>query len=435
MIPLSAAEVAAACGVHTDLEATVTGVAVDSRQVTPGDLFVALPGERTDGVRFVAGALAAGATLALVPEGARAAGPVIEVPDATRALGRVAAAVRARAHAPVVAITGSTAKTSTKDILAALLSRTHEVVASYANYNTEIGVPLTLARIEPSTQAVVCELGMRGMGQIAYLAELCRPDVAVITAVGPVHLELVGTVERVAQAKAEILTGLAPGGALVVPHAEPLLGPHLEGYSGRLISFGEAPGADVRLVDFAPGRAEFALDGRILTVHVSFVQRHNAINLAAALAACRGMGVDVEELTAGGLQVVFSRWRGEQLELDGGGVLIADCYNANPASMAAALRHLVALAGERRPVAVLGDMAELGEAAPEFHRDVGAMAQQLDVDVIAVGPLARDYGGRWYADRDALLADLDDLLEPGDAVLVKGSRAMGLEVVVEALAP
>ena len=191
----------------------------------------------------------------------------------------------------------------------------------------------------------------------------------------------------------------------------------------------------MRLVDFAPGRADFELDGRILTVHVSFAQRHNAINLAAALAACRGMGVDVEELTAGGLQVVFSRWRGEQLELDGGGVLIADCYNANPASMAAALRHLVELAGERRPVAVLGDMAELGEGAPEYHRDVGALARQLEVDVIAVGPLARDYGGRWYADRDALLADLDDLLEPGDAVLVKGSRAMGLEVVVEALAP
>jgi UDP-N-acetylmuramoyl-tripeptide--D-alanyl-D-alanine ligase len=435
VIPLSAAEVAAACGADTDLDATVTGVAIDSRQTKPGDLFVALPGERTDGARFVPAALAAGAALVLAPRGTAAAGPVIQVDDTTRALGAVAAEVRRRSAATVVGITGSTGKTSTKDILASLLSGTHRVVASYANYNTEIGLPLTLARIEPDTQAVVCELGMRGMGQIEYLAHICRPDVAVITAVGAVHLELVGTVERVAQAKAEILTGLDPSGVLVAPHAEPLLRPHLAGFGGRLITFGEGQGADVRLTRFSPGEAEFELDGRMLSVHVSFTERHNAVNLAAALAACRGMGVDVEELTAGGLQVVFSRWRGEQFDLDGGGVLIADCYNANPASMAAALRHLVESAGGRRAVAVLGDMAELGGGAPEYHRDVGALARELEVEVIAVGPLARDYGGRWYPDRDGLLAELDGLLEPGDAVLVKGSRAMGLETVVEALAP
>jgi UDP-N-acetylmuramoyl-tripeptide--D-alanyl-D-alanine ligase len=435
VIPLTAAEVAAACRAHTDLDATVTGLSIDSREVEPGDLFVALAGERTDGTRFVQAALAAGAALALVPLGAGAEAPCIEVADTTLALGAVAREVRSRTSAPVVGITGSTGKTSTKDILAALLSRTRRVVASQANYNTEFGLPLTLARIEPDTQAVVCELGMRGMGQIAYLAGICRPNVAVITAVGPVHLELVGTVERVAEAKAEILSGLSPAGVVVAPHADPLLRPHLAGYRGRLITFGEAPGADVRLAGFSPGKAEFELDGRKLSVSVSFTQRHNAVNLAAALAACRGMGVDVEELTAGGLQVVFSRWRGEQLDLDGGGVLIADCYNANPASMAAALRHLAESAGGRRAVAVLGDMAELGDGGPEYHRDVGALARQLDVQVIAVGPLARDYGGRWYADRESLLAELDDLLEPGDAVLVKGSRAMGLETVVEALAP
>ncbi|MGN6379330.1 MAG: UDP-N-acetylmuramoyl-tripeptide--D-alanyl-D-alanine ligase [Gaiellales bacterium] len=436
MIPLTAHEVATACDVATDVEATVTGLAVDSRQVQPGDLFAALPGERTDGVRFVAGALAAGAALALVPTGAEAPdGPLVAVPDPLDGLGRVAAEVRRRSQAAVVAITGSTGKTSTKDILAALLVPRLQTVASYANFNTEIGVPLTLGRIEPSTQAVVCELGMRGPGQVAYLAGMCRPDVAVITGIGPVHLEMMGTIEAVAAAKAELLRDLGPSATAVVPHAEPLLEPHLAVCRARILTFGEQAGADVQLTRFRDGQAEFAVCGRMITMDVSFPQRHNALNLAAALAACRGMGMDVEELTSHGLQVVFSRWRGEQLELAGGGILIADCYNANPTSMAAALRHLATAGGSRRPVAILGDMAELGEAARSYHLDVGAQARDLGIEVIAVGPLARDYGGRWYADRDALVGDLDELLHPGDAVLVKGSRSMGLEAVVEALVP
>ena len=436
MIPLTAHDVATACDVVTDVQATVTGIAVDSREVRGGELFVALPGERTDGVRFVPDALAAGAALALVPSGADdTEGPLVVVADPLDGLGRVAAEVRRRSQAMVVAITGSTGKTSTKDILAALISPALETVASYANFNTEIGVPLTLARIEPTTRAVICELGMRGTGQVAYLAGMCRPGVAVITGIGPVHLEMMRTVEAVAAAKAEVLRDLGPDDVAVVPHAEPLLAPHLEACRARILTFGEEAGADVQLTRFEGGEAEFALGGRILTVHVSFPQRHNALNLAAALAACRGMGMDVEELTSHGLQVVFSRWRGEQLEMAGGGVLIADCYNANPTSMAAALRHLVAAAGPHRTVAILGDMAELGDDAPAYHEDVGALARELGVEVVAVGPLARGYGGRWFPDREALVGELDDLLQPGDAVLVKGSRAMGLESVVEALAP
>jgi UDP-N-acetylmuramoyl-tripeptide--D-alanyl-D-alanine ligase len=436
MISLTAHDVATACDVATGFDATVTGISVDSREVRAGDLFVALPGERTDGLRFVPDALAAGAALALVPSGPGGLeGPLVVVADPLDGLGRVAAEVRRRSSATVVAITGSTGKTSTKDILAALLHPALETVASYANYNTEIGVPLTLGRIEPTTRAVVCELGMRGPGQVAYLAGMCRPDVAVITGIGPVHLEMMGTVEAVAAAKAEVLRDLGPDDVAVVPHGEPLLAPHLEVCRARILTFGEEAGADVRLTRFEGGEAEFALGGRILTVHVSFPQRHNALNLAAALAACRGMGMDVEELTSHGLQVVFSRWRGEQLEMAGGGVLIADCYNANPTSMAAALHHLVVAAGSRRTLAILGDMAELGDDAPAYHEDVGALARDLGVEVMAVGPLARGYGGRWFADREALIGELDGLLQPGDAVLVKGSRAMGLESVVEALAP
>ena len=439
MIALEAREIADVCGGSTTAEARVTGVAIDSRSVTSGDLFVALPGARTDGARFAADAVRAGAALVLVGGAPGDAPPderTIVVPDPLIALGQIAAEVRRRSRARVVGVTGSTGKTSTKDILAAILRRRLRTVASYANYNTEIGLPLTLCRIEADTEAVVCELGMRGLGQVAYLAEIARPDVAVITSVGPVHLELVGTVEAVAEAKAEILQPLGPDKAAVVPHAEPLLEPYLDMCRARVITFGEPAGADVRLAGFAAGRAEIALGGRTITVPVNFDQHHNGLNLAAAVAACVGLGLDLAdtELLAGAGEVEFSRWRGERLDLRGGGFVIADCYNANPVSMRAALRHLVAAAGERRRVAVLGDMAELGAAAPDLHGEVGREAQRLGVDVIvAVGPLSRGYGGRWYADADAAVAGMAELLRPGDAVLVKASRAAGLEAVVEAL--
>jgi UDP-N-acetylmuramoyl-tripeptide--D-alanyl-D-alanine ligase len=438
MIPLTAREVAAACGVESELEATVHGLAVDSRSVQPGDLFVALPGARTDGTRFVEPALAAGAAAALVAgdTSLTVPGPVIAVADPLIGLGQVAAEVRRRSPATVFGITGSTGKTSTKDILASLLGRALPTVASYANYNTEVGLPLTLGRVEPATRAVVLELAMRGPGQIAYLAEISRPQVAVITNIGPVHLEAMGTIEAVAEAKAEILQSLRVEDAAVVPYDEPLLAPYLEMCRARVITFGEQPGAGVVLTGFAGGRADFAAGGRTLTVAMNLTQHHNAQNLCAALAACSAAGLDLDELTAGGVQVELSRWRGEELELPGGGLLIADCYNANPTSMEASLRHLVAVAGERPTVAVLGDMAELGEAGPAYHDQVGALLGELAIDrVVAVGPLARAYRGTWYADCEAALAGLAAHVQPGDAVLVKGSRSVGLEAIVEALEP
>jgi UDP-N-acetylmuramoyl-tripeptide--D-alanyl-D-alanine ligase len=438
VIALTAREVAAACGAESTLDVTVTGLAVDSRSVLPGDLFVALPGERTDGARFVEPALAGGAAAALIARDTSVAvpGPVIEVPDPLIALGQVAAEVRRRSQATVFGITGSTGKTSTKDILASLLRRALPTVASHANQNTEIGLPLTLGRVEPETRAVVLELAMRGPGQIAYLAEISRPQVALITNIGPVHLEAMGTIEAVAEAKAEILQSLRVEDAAVVPFAEPLLAPYLDMCRARVVTFGERPGADVVLTSFEPGRADFDLGGRTLTVSVNLTQRHNAQNLCAALAACLAAGLDPGRLTAGGVQVEISRWRGEELELARGGLLIADCYNANPTSMEAALRHLVEVAGERPTVAVLGDMAELGDAGPAYHDQIGALVRELGVErVVAVGPLARAYGGTWYADRQAALAGLAEHVRPGDVVLVKGSRSVGLEAVVEALEP
>ena len=441
MIPLSTREIAAvAGGTASGPDATVTGVAIDSRAVAPGDLFVALPGERTHGAKFAATALAAGAAAVLlerdtaVPGAGVSSAPAVWVDSTVAALGAVAADVRRRSRARVVAITGSTGKTSTKDILAALLATRLVTVASAANYNNEIGLPLTLCRIAGDTQAVVCELGMRGAGQIAYLTDLAAPDVGVITSVGPVHLELMGTVEAVAAAKAEILE-LRPGAVAVVPYAEPLLEPHLAGRDGRVVTFGEAGAADVRLVAIGGGRAEIVHRGRTLTVPVSFEQRHNGVNLAAAVAACDAMGVDIDvPLLEGAALAEISRWRGERIPLPGGGVLIADCYNANPVSMSAALRDLAVVADGRRTVAVLGDMAELGEGAEGYHAAVAREAADLGIDeIIAIGPLSVAYGGTWYPTLAEALAAVPGAIRPGDAVLVKASRSMGLEAIVEAV--
>ncbi len=234
---------------------TVTGLCVDSRLVVPGDLFVALPGDHTDGARFAEDARGRGAAIVVTACSANPARDIV-VPDPLIALGQVAGEVRRRSRAMVVGITGSTGKTSAKDILAALLAQVRTIVASPANYNTEIGLPLTLGLIQPETEVVVCELAMRGMGQIAYLAEICRPDVAVITGIGPAHLELLGTVEAVAEAKAEILDSVGSDGTAVVPHGERLLDPYLSLSRARIVTFGEADGADVRLTGFRPGRAE-----------------------------------------------------------------------------------------------------------------------------------------------------------------------------------
>jgi UDP-N-acetylmuramoyl-tripeptide--D-alanyl-D-alanine ligase len=305
----------------------------------------------------------------------------------------------------VVAITGSTGKTTTKDILAALCSPHLRTVASEANYNNELGVPLTLCRIEPDTELCIVEMGMRGLGQIAWLASFAKPDIALITNVGPVHLELVETVENVARAKAELIDALPPGGVAVVPD-EPLLEPYLT-----------RDDIEVR---------RFSTDVPFAT---SYTARHQLDNTRAALAVCEVLGVPVPAR----LDVEFTPLREEEYELADGVLLLNDCYNANPLSMRAALANLAERAGERRRVAVLGEMAELGPGAGAFHREVGRQAAELGVEVIAVGPLARDYGGRHVADAQEAAAIVAEVLGPGDVVLVKGSRSVGLEAVAEKL--
>jgi UDP-N-acetylmuramoyl-tripeptide--D-alanyl-D-alanine ligase len=407
----------------------VTGVQIDSRRIEPGDLFVGVG----RGSKYVDDALAAGAAAVLVPD------------DAFAALAALAGEVRRRSSAKVVAITGSTAKTSTKDILGALCTPHARTVVAEGSQNNELGLPLTLCRLEPDTEAAIVEMGMRGVGQIAELSAVARPDIGVITSVGPVHLELLGTVERVAQAKAELIDALPPGGTAVVRAGERHLDPYLQREDIEIVRFGD--GGQFSLRSFEPhegfSKLEIEASGVSLELEMSFSGRHNATNALAALAAYYALGLPLRKAQRGARQVRLSRWRGEEVPLPGEGILINDCYNANPLSMAAALEHLADRAGEHRKVAVLGDMAELGPGAPAYHREIGAAASRAGVDVLlAVGPLARSYlegargvpSTRWAPTVDQGLAALRQLLQPGDFVLVKGSRSMGLEAIGEAVA-
>jgi len=414
VIPFSLDEIAALCPGRLDTAPwadEVTGVQIDSRLIDEGDLFFAVG----DGADYTRHAFARGAAATLVPE------------DAFSELAALGSAVRARSTARVVGITGSTGKTSTKDILAAFCRPHARTVAAEGGHNNEIGLPLTLTRIEPDTEIVICELGMRGLGQIAELCAVARPDLGVITSIGPVHLELLGTVERVAEAKAEVVASLPAGGIAVV-----LDDPLLEPFLGR---------DDIEIHRFGPGNVEsferidggcrvaFAIDGEKLELEFPFTARHQAQNAVAALFAVHALGLPFRE---GRVDVELSRWRGEESPLPGGGLLINDAYNANPASMRAALEHLAEHEG--RKVAVLGEMAELGPTASEYHADVGQLVQTLGIDaVLGVGDLARDYGGELARDAAEAVEKVKEIVQLGDVVLVKGSRAVGLEVVAEAL--
>jgi UDP-N-acetylmuramoyl-tripeptide--D-alanyl-D-alanine ligase len=377
----------------------VTGVEVDSRRVRTGDLFVAVGG----GAAFLDDARSRGAAATLVPD------------DAFVALAAVGSLVRAKTDARVVAITGSVGKTSTKDILAALLQPHVRLVAAEDGFNNEIGVPLTLCRIEPDTEIVVTEMGMRGLGQIAALAATARPHIAVITSIAPVHLELLGSLDNIARAKAELLHALPPDGVAVLPENAPELEPYIPA------------GLDVRR--FSARDTELR-DGKVRVngVTFSFPARHQAANAAAALAVCEVLGVRLPDDV---VDVAFSRWRSQESELPGGGLLINDAWNANPVAMAAAIAYLRDRAEGRRTVAVLGSMAELGEDAARYHAEVDTTG--VDV-VVGVGELARGYRpDEWAATAAEAVPVVRELVRPGDVVLVKGSRSVGLEIVAEAL--
>jgi UDP-N-acetylmuramoyl-tripeptide--D-alanyl-D-alanine ligase len=413
-------------------------VAIDSRDAAPGVLFVGLQGEHLDGGNFVGAALVAGAWGVLTtPEHAESAlatapaGAVLAAADPLAALQQLANAWRRELGAKVIGVTGSTGKTSTKELLLSVLAPHRATVASRANFNTEIGLPLQILAAPAGTEVLVLEMGMRGQGQIAELARIAEPDVGVIVSIGPVHLELLGSIEAVAAAKAELIAALAPGSTAIVPAGETLLAPHLR-HDLRTVRFG--PGGEVEFASESETHVTIAVAGEHVELDVDFTARHLRHDLLAAVAAACAVGVH----PAGRVELTLPPGRGQRRPLSGGITLIDDAYNANPMSMLAALDALAATPGSRK-VAVLGDMLELGPEAERYHREIGEHANGIADVLVTVGPLAvamaDGYQGEEHHARDAAAAAalLSELLCPGDVVLVKASFGVGLKLVCETL--
>jgi UDP-N-acetylmuramoyl-tripeptide--D-alanyl-D-alanine ligase len=455
VIPLRLAEVAGLTGgrlVDADPEATVGGVAVDSRVVTPGDLFVALPGNRTDGSLFAAAAAEAGAAATMAQSGAVFAGPRVEVPDALVALAALGTAVRDRSAATVVAVTGSNGKTTTKDLLAAVLATRLRTVANRASFNNEVGLPLTLARIEPDTQAVVVEMGARGPGHIAALARLARPGVGVVLNVGESHLGLFGSRAAIAKAKGELVEALPPDGTAVLNADDPQVAAMADRTVARVVLFGQGPAAAVRAEGVeldGDGRARFLLrtPAGSAPALLPAPGEHLVSCALAAAAVAHVLGIGPEDVAGGLAGAGLSPMRMQVRRRPDGLTVVNDAYNANPSSMAAALKTLAALGRPPgRTVAVLGEMAELGQTAAEEHDRIGRLATRLGIDrLVGVGELGRvmvnaaRMEGMWpeeaeaVADTEAAVAVLGPTLGPDDVVLVKASRVVALDAVADAL--
>jgi UDP-N-acetylmuramoyl-tripeptide--D-alanyl-D-alanine ligase len=455
VIPFSLKEVAEVTGgslVDADPDAVVTGAQVDSRQVRAGDLFVALPGGRTDGSLFAAAAASAGAAATLARAGAVFAGPRVEVADPLAALAALGTAVRDRSSATVVAVTGSNGKTTAKDLLAAVLATRLETVANQASFNNEVGLPLTLARIGPGTQAVVVEMGARGPGHIAALARLARPAVGVVLNVGESHLGMFGSREAIAKAKGELVEALPPDGTAVLNGDDPQVAAMAARTLARVVLFGQGAAAGVRgeQVELdSEGRARFLLhtpDGTAPAALPAPGEHLVGCALAAA-AAAHVLGIGPADVAAGLAAARLSPMRMEVRRRPDGLTVVNDAYNANPSSMAAALKTLAALGRQGgRTIAVLGEMAELGPAAAGEHDRVGRLATRLGIDrLVGVGEPGRvmvnaaRMEGMWpeeaeaVADPEAALALLTPVLGPADVVLVKASRVVALDRLADAL--
>ena len=457
MIELTAAEVAAATGgrLSADPEVRVTGpVVVDSRTVEPGALFVALPGEHVDGHDFAARAVASGAALVLASR--ELAEPCVVVEDVQVALGELArhvlATLRARGDVRVVAVTGSVGKTTTKDLLGQLLRPEGPTVVPRGSFNNEIGLPLTVLEADASTRFLVLEMGASGIGHLTYLTRIAPPDVSVVLVVGSAHLGEFGGIDAVARAKAEIVTGLAPGGTAVLNADDLRVAAMADVAPGEVVTFGTIPAADVRAEELRidrAGRASFVLRGRETSgraaveapVTLALVGEHHVTNALAAATAALRLGVAPADVAARLSDArALSPHRMQVTERPDGITIIDDSYNANPDSMRAALKALAVVAGrDRRSVAVLGEMLELGDDARVAHDDIGRLVVRLNIKLLVV--VGEGAGGihdgatqegswgeetRFVPDVESAAALLREELREGDVVLVKASNGSGL---------
>lgn len=435
------------------------GVSIDTRTLVEGDLFFAIQGEARDGHDFVRHALAKGAAAAFVAadraDAFAGAGPLAAVPDVLDALRRLGRAARQRSRAGIVAVTGSVGKTGTKEAMRLALSRLGPTHASVASYNNHWGVPLTLARMPRDAAFGVFEIGMNHPGEIAPLTAQVRPHVAVVTTVEPVHIEYFRSVAAIADAKGEVFAGLEPGGAAVInrdnSHFERLRAHALASPAGRVVSFGEHPDADVRaeriVLKADLSYVEARVLGRPIAYRLGSPGRHVALNSLTVLATVHALGGDLGQAAAALTDLQPPVGRGERTVLrvrDGAFTLVDESYNANPASMRAALANLAAVepgSGGRR-IAVLGDMLELGADGPAEHRGLAEAVAASGADLVfAVGRLMRNLVEALPAERcgghaddaDALEAAVLDAVRPGDVVTVKGSRGIWVSRIVAAL--
>jgi UDP-N-acetylmuramoyl-tripeptide--D-alanyl-D-alanine ligase len=439
--------------------AGVTGLSIDTRTLQPGDLFFALAGENRDGHAFVPAAFQAGAAAAVVSQDRAAEfaalGPVVAVDDVLRAMERLGQAARARVDATVVAVTGSVGKTSTKEALRHVFSRAGRTHASVASYNNHWGVPLTLGRMPAATRYGVFEIGMSNPFEIIPLARMVRPDIAIVTTVEPVHLAQFRSVDGIADAKGEIFAGLRPGGTAIInrdnPRYERLRAHALASAAGRIVTFGEHERADVRLLRIALRPAMSSVEaevmGQAVTYRLGLPGKHMALNSLAVLAAARVAGLDLALAALSLADVAAGAGRGAQLRLRTPGgelTLLDESYNANPASMRAALSLLaqVSVGFRGRRIAVLGDMLELGPTGPDLHRDLKTPIIENEVELVfCAGPMMRNLWQALPPERRggyaASAAELVDMLLPrlgeGDAVVVKGSLGSRMGPVVKAI--
>jgi UDP-N-acetylmuramoyl-tripeptide--D-alanyl-D-alanine ligase len=429
----------------------VRHVVVDSRQAGPGDLFFALPGRTTDGHAFVNEAFRRGAAAAVVRPSWPTSGPTIEVNDTDEALLVLAAAERRALRARVVGITGSAGKTTTKDLTRAALSSTFRVHASQRSFNNQVGLPLTILAADPSTDVLVCEIGAGVLGEIAALCEIARPEIGIVTNVGLAHVETFGSPRRIRRAKAELVQALPPRGLAILNADDPAVRRFASRTAAAVLTFGRWSRAMVRADDvwvLPDGRSAFALaaDGSRAHVELPAPGRHLISDALAAAACAMTLGVPAEKCAEAFRTTRLSAWRMELRVRTDGIRILNDAYNANPASMRAALRTVADAAGDGRSVAVLGPMAELGRWSRREHRRVGEVAARLglrrlvliggDAAEIARGAIRAGMRSDQIAlcpDIHAAVATIERDARPGDVILVKGSRVAGLERVAQAL--
>ena len=447
MIPLELSYIARAVGgTLVGGDRVATGIACDSRNVTPGSLFVALRGRRTDGHNHVAGAVAKGAVAALVERNGTYGCPYVLVESAVLAIGILAREHLARSSAKVVAVTGSMGKTSTKEMIAAALATRMTVFRSMGNLNTEIGLPMSVLR-HTGEEVLVLEMAMRGIGQIAALAEIAPADVAVITNIGESHLEVLGSRGAIAAAKGELLSGMKNGGLAILNRDDDYFA-FLSGLAqGPVVSFGYHKDSDYRISSVSQRSGGYyscrvTTGADVFALQVPWPGLHNVGNAVAALATANALAISMEDAISGIEHCPPSPGRLRILSLPGDITLIDDTYNASPAATLSALATLAELPSLGRRIAVLGDMLELGVRANAAHREIGEKAAHVCDMVVTVGPLSRivaeicashNVPVHSFNDRNGVAELLRDELVSGDVILIKGSRSLQLEHVVTSL--